>query len=42
MPAATFVQILASFIGQVVGVQGTKITKVKSGASGMLSGFGIE
>lgn len=39
MPAATFVQILASFIGQVVGTDGTKI---KSGASGMLSGFGIE
>lgn len=42
MPAVTFVQILASFIGQVVGAHGTKITKIKSGASGMLSGFGIE
>ena len=39
MPAVTFVQVSASFIGQVVGAHGTKI---KSGASGMLSGFGIE
>lgn len=42
MPAVTFVQIFASFIGQVVGAHGTKITKIKSGASGMLFGFGIE
>lgn len=44
MPAVTFVQVSASFsfIGQVIGAHGTKITKIKSGASGMLSGFGIE
>lgn len=42
MPAVTFVQVSASFIGQVVGTDGTKITKIKSGASGMLFGFGIE